>query len=190
MLLKGLRNLRARGWQKKTINWAGGDAWSWTRDQFQISNRGLDWTRLGPLSMWSHHLWPWEDEVLHLPLGEHPFEGGLGHFSEKGQGPSKGRCALLLSPSLHPVRDAWVKGPSLWTQSWVLGPFTSLPWPEFPQVKKGGFQSFFSGLSWAPLVKVDMQCQALGQPFAPLSWVLDWGQRLWLTVASRACELE
>ena len=38
---------------------------------------------------------------------------GLRHLSEKGQGPAKGFCVLLLSPSPYPVRDGLGKGPSL-----------------------------------------------------------------------------
>lgn len=38
---------------------------------------------------------------------------GLRHLSEKGQGPAKGFCVLLLSPSPHPVRDGLGKGSSL-----------------------------------------------------------------------------
>lgn len=70
----------------------------------------LDWTGWSH-SHESHHLWPWEDGVLHLPW-EHPFEGAWGISQRKDRVPPKVSVHCSSSPSLHPV-SLLVKGPSL-----------------------------------------------------------------------------
>ena len=89
------------------------------------------------------------------------------------------------------LNEIWEKGPSLRSQMLIpvlvrLQPVTFLPWTSVSSTRKWSFPNLFSELSWAPMVKVVLQCQANGQV---LPWTY-WGQRVRLAAAPRGWEWE